>query len=232
MSKYNLSYGSYDIKPAHIRDIRPDVLGPDGRMRILPAAFWAKTSANERALFGHNTGIYSFPTEELVARLKEIIGDRSAIEIGSGNGVLAEALGIPATDSFQQTQADTVEAYEEHGYVTVPYGPNVEKLTAYDAVRKYDPDVVLGCWVTHKYNPDQPWLKGNEFGVDEADVLEHCEEYVFVGNLKPEVCHTKKPIFQQIHETETPHWIYSRAQDHKREVLIRWKGRKYFDPAD
>src|SRR3954462_9173889 len=169
MSKYDLfAGGTYEIDPAHIRDIRADVLGPDGRIRILPASFWAKTSTNERALFGHHTGIYSFPTVELVARLKEIIGDRMAIEIGAGNGVLAEALGIRATDSFQQAQAEYAAVYEQHGFATVPYGPNVECLTAYDAVRKYDPDVVLGCWVTHKFDLAQPWRKGNEVDVDEA----------------------------------------------------------------
>ena len=231
MRRYNLTEGARQINPAHVRDIRPEVLDENGRMKILPAAFWRKTSQNERVVFGANTGIYSFPTVELVERLREIIGDRKAIEIGSGNGVRAQALGIPATDSFQQEGSIYEEEYRAQGLVPVPYGPNVEKLTAYDAVRKYDPDVVVACWVTHKFDPKQPWRKGNEVGVDEADVLAHCEEYVFVGNLSPTVMHSQKPIFAQIHETERPDWLYSRAQEHKREVLIRWKGAKFFNPA-
>lgn len=225
MPKYDLTEGGREINPAHIRDIRPDVLDSDGRIKILPAEFWAKTSTNERVLFGHYTGIYSFPTIELVARLKEIIDGRAAIEIGSGNGVLAEALGIPATDSHQQAKnKGTSKAYEEQGFVTVPYGANVEQLNAYDAVRKYKPQVVLACWVTHKFDPNQPWRKGNEFGVDEADILNQVDEYVFVGNLGPKVMHKQKPIFNRPKTIEQPGWIYSRAHDHAKEALIRWPG--------
>lgn len=85
----SLSYAALD--PSQIRDISPLVLGDDGRMRVLPAEFWIGTTQAERILFGHLNGIYSFPTVELVEHLKALIGDRSAIEIGAGHGVLAQA---------------------------------------------------------------------------------------------------------------------------------------------
>jgi hypothetical protein len=220
-------FPGHELKPAHIRDIRPDVLDEDGRFQILPASFWRRTSANERVLFGHRTGIYSFPTVELVDRLKQIIGGRTAIEIGAGNGVLAEALGIPATDSFQQTDPKYREVYEAIDHTAVPYSPKVEKLTAYDAVRKYEPQVVLGCWVTHKWNKNEPWRGGNEVGIDELDILAHCEEYVFVGNMSPATGHSKKPIWRTLHKSEKHDYIYSRSKDHKRDFLGRWYGARY-----
>lgn len=224
-SRYHIPV-DHELKPAHIRDIRPHVLGPTGRFKILPAKFWEGVSANERALFGHYTGIYQFPTVELVERLREIIAGRTAIEIGSGNGVLAEALGIPATDSFQQDNPKYREIYRDIKQATVPYGANVEKLAAYDAVRKYDPQVVLACWVTHKFNKNEPWSKGNEVGVDEVDVLAHCEDYVFVGNMNPKAEHTKKPIWRLAHEMAQPPFLFSRSKERDREFIGRWTGGK------
>lgn len=94
--------GSYALD-ARTRDISADVLDGSGRLRILPAAYWATTTPPERGLFCVRHGVYCLVTEELVAYLREAIAGRSAIEIGAGNGVLAEALGIPATDNFMQT---------------------------------------------------------------------------------------------------------------------------------
>lgn len=220
---YNIP-GDHELKPAHIRDIRPEVLDANGRFQILPASFWMTISRNERLLFGLNTGIYSFPTVELVERLREIIGGRSAIEIGSGNGVLAEALGIPATDSFQQAEEKYRQIYAENDQATVPYGANVEKLTAYDAVRKYAPQVVLACWVTHKLDKDAPWRKGNEVGVDEQDILDHCEEYVFVGNSSNPTMHSMKPIWRGQVSVEYPPYVFSRSKDGSRNFIATWKG--------
>src|SRR5688572_18599020 len=88
--------------PDGIRDISADALDENGRIRVLPAAYWETTTPQERALFGHKHGLYSFPTVELVEWLRGFIGDGSAIEIGAGHGVLAETLDIPATDNRMQ----------------------------------------------------------------------------------------------------------------------------------
>jgi hypothetical protein len=196
------------IDPSTVRDLRPDALGADGRLRVLPAAFWASTSALERAAFGMQTGLYSFPTLELVAYLRELIAGRAAIEIGAGHGVLAEALGIPGTDSYQQRLPRYRAVYEHIGQPIVPYGPRVQRMPASQAIRHYRPAVVIGCWVTHKYDPSQHERGGNEAGIDEADVLQHCTVYVFVGH---ERVHKDKPIWRCRHSIEFPAFVYSRA---------------------
>jgi hypothetical protein len=192
-------------------------------MQILPAAFWASTTTDERALFGINTGIYSFPTIELVERLREIIDGRSAIEIGAGNGVLAEALGIPGTDSYQQVMPEYRLFYDMHGLPIVPYGPNVVEMHASRAVRHHKPQVVIGCWVTHKFKPEEAERGGNEVGIDELDVLQHCASYVFVGH---ERVHQYSRLWSQKHAIEFPPFVYSRALAGSRDFIAIIKGLK------
>jgi hypothetical protein len=212
------------VDPSDTRDLRPDVLGPDGRMQVLPAAYWASATVDERAMFGANTGIYSFPTVELVERLREIIAGRSAIEIGAGHGVLAEALGIVGTDSFQQRMPKYREIYEQNGWTLVPYGPAVVEMHASRAVRHYKPQVVIGCWTTHLYDPKQHARGGNEVGIDEPDILRHCEQYVLVGH---ERVHENSLIWSRKHTVECPPFVYSRALDGGgRDCIVIVEGRR------
>lgn len=215
--------GTIALDPDKIRAISPEVLGPNGRMWILPAAFWATTTVEERALFGHRHGLYSYPTVELVDRLREIINGRTAIEIGAGHGILAEALDIPATDSRQQEQPHYAATYQRIGQATVPYGPNVIEMHASRAVRKYKPRVVVGCWVTHKYDPARHAAGGNEVGVDEPDILRNCETYIVVGN---EQVHAGKAIWGRRHEIEYPDFVYSRTSNGSRDFIAIWRGSK------
>ncbi len=211
--------GMFELDPTRIRDISPEALGPDGRLLVLPASYWATTTVEERALFGHRHGLYSFPTIELVEHLKELIGDRKAIEIGAGHGVLAEALGIPATDSKQQEMPEYREHYRRIGQPPVPYGPNVMKCDGNDAVRQHKPKVVISCWVTHKYDVRRHSAGGNEVGVKEEKILERCETYVVVGN---ERIHSGKSIWKQPHTITHPDWLYSRAQNGSPDFIAIW----------
>lgn len=215
-----MATGVHEI-PADTRDISSLVLDGDGRMQIHPAAFWVDKTAAERSLFGHRYGVYSFPTVELVDYLRDLIGGRSAIEIGAGNGVLAEALDITATDSYQQNQPKYKAIYEGSGMATVPYGENVIEMNASRAVRAFKPQVVIGCWVTHKYDRQRHWAGGNEVGVDEMDVISHCEQYVMIGN---EQTHAEKAIWARRHSIVYPSFVYSRAHNGTREFIAVWDG--------
>lgn len=210
---------AYEVDPSRVRDISGDVIGLDGRMLVLPAAYWATTTRVERALFGHNHGLYSFPTVELVAHLKTVIGDRKAIEIGAGHGVLADALGIVGTDNFQQARSPWREHYQKIGHPAVPYGPNVVELDALRAVNRYKPDVVIGCWVTHKYDHRRNSAGGNDIGVNEQLLLDKVPTYVVVGN---EHIHKGKAIWDRPHEVGFPEWVYSRAQNGSRDFIAQW----------
>lgn len=211
------------IDAVTVRDIAPDVLDHTGRLRILPAAYWATTTPQERSLLGHRHGLYSFPTTELVDHLQQMIAGRPAIEIGAGHGVLAEALGIPATDSRQQEKPKYREIYDNIGQAIVPYGPNIIEMEASRAVRRHKAEVVIGCWVTHKFEPRRPHAGGNEAGIDEANILANCAEYIVVGNTE---VHQYKPIWDRPHTIEHPDFVYSRAFNDSPDFIAAWTGRK------
>lgn len=207
------------LDPSNIRDLSPDVLDDTGRLKVMPAEYWAGTTREERALFGGRRGLYSFPTVELVEYLGNAINGRRAIEIGAGHGVLAEALGITATDSYQQRKPKYRKIYEDAGQTIVPYGPNVERMDAREAISRYHPEVVIGAWVTHKYNPAQHWDGGNEEGVDEAHIVKNVKLYVAIGNQK---VHRGKAIWSQLHLIMYPKWVWSRAMNGSPDFVARW----------
>ena len=68
----------------------------NGELQILPHSFWRGYTQEEIALFCNKNAFYCVPTAELLYWLMKEIDGRRAIEIGSGNGVLARALGVTA----------------------------------------------------------------------------------------------------------------------------------------
>lgn len=211
---------AFSIDTTKVQDISSRLLDDSGRLRITSARTLEGTTAQARLLFGVRQGVYSFPTDELCDFLRSRIEGRVAIEIGAGHGVLAKALSIPATDNRQQEDPEFRAYYAQIGQPTVPYGENVEKLDAAAAVAKYRPHVVIACWVTHRFDPNRPYAGGSVTGVDEATIIESCEEYIFIGN---EHVHAHKPIWKMPHEKLTPQWLYSRAVNGSREFIATWR---------
>lgn len=214
------------IDVASTRDLSPEVMLDQGRPRIMPADYYRRATKPELGLLCHKHGVYGLPTIELVTWLKRYIAGRSAIEIGAGNGMMATAVGIRATDSFQQTRPEIQAYYDFFKQPPVIYGPHVENIDAAAAVRKYLPDVVLGCWVTHKYREERHTAGGNAWGIDEEDVLAHCAEYILIGNT---VTHAGKSIWDRKHKIAYPNWIFSRAQSEGRDFIAIFKGDKNRD---
>lgn len=173
-----------------------DVFDAEGVLIPQPASFWEGKRREEKVLFGHTHGLYAFPTTELISTVKRMIGGRSAIEIGAGNGGHARALAIPATDNYQQADPKFARLYQLAGLPTTDYGPHVEKLDATLAVAKYQPKVVLACWVTHLYDPRRHELGGNVIGVDEQSIMETVDDYIFIGNTD---IHSNKPLLKDLH---------------------------------
>lgn len=209
------------IDPTQVRDISPLIVGPDGYPLVVPSATLEQTTPLERTLFCVQNGCYLLPTQELVAHVQGLIGNRRAIEIGAGNGVLSKALGIPATDSRQQERPDIAAYYRLLQQPTIRYGANVQKLDALAAVRSLKPQVVLAAWVTHRYDPRRHWAEGNEDGVDEEAVLAHCEHYVFIGN---DSVHSKKSIWSRPHVKAYLPFVFSRAREAGRDFVAVWEG--------
>jgi hypothetical protein len=126
----------------------------DGRGRLRPV--------ESRALAVEDVDLVSWcarrlvdviPTTELISWLRYRIEGRLALEVAAGDGAIGRALGIRMTDRD-------------------PRAPDVERLDALEAVRRYDPQVVVGAWLTELD------------GVSVEDILAHpsVEAFIHVGN--------------------------------------------------
>lgn len=197
-----------NIDPSSIRDISSLVLDENNNLKVVPSWVYARTTFEERALFGHRNAQYGFLTTELVGWLRYYIGTRKAIEIGAGSGVLAKALGITGTDNHQQNEPNVQEHYAMLNQPTISYGKNVQNKDAAEAVRELKPEVVIASWVTHKYDPKRHEVGGNQSGVDEEDIIANCDAYVFIGNSR---VHAGKSIWTLPHAKIEPDWLYSRS---------------------
>jgi hypothetical protein len=83
-------------------------------------------------------GIYCFYSKELIAALAGMVGARSCLEIGAGDGTLTRFLG---------EQGVQVTATDNHGWTqAVKYPKWVVKLDAREALAEYAPEVVICSW--------------------------------------------------------------------------------------
>jgi len=174
----------------------PDLFDEAGTLQPMPAEFWAKMPRQDRQVFGHYHGLYSFPTVELIATLKAML-PAATLEIGAGNGGYCKALGIRGTDSYLQERAEIKMHLALQGQPTVKYGAHVEKIDGNAAVKKYRPAAVLGAWITHRFDPLRPELGGNAYGVNERQLIDraYVEQYFFIGNSGT---HRNKPLLQEL----------------------------------
>jgi len=179
----------------------------------------------ERLLFGQRNGLYSFPTPELVDHMRAVIGDRSAIEIGAGHGALCQALGIPGTDTREQERPEYKMLLAlQSNQPPVRYGDHVIALEASDAVRQYQPDVVIACWVTQRWDPTKlDEIDSKHDGVDEDFVIDNCQSYILVGNEK---VHRNKRIWRRRHRLLQPSYVYSRAANGSPDFIAVFRGGK------
>lgn len=194
------------------------------RIKLYPASFYAQFSQQHIQLWCHATARYTIPTVELVDFLKAKINGRKAIEIGSGNGDLGYHLGIPETDSYiQQTDTFKLLYWKLKQYPTNPK-KEAEKLEALEALEKYSPEVVVGSWITQKYDDSKERLSFSEkgssiYGVDDEKVIRLCD-YIHVGN---ESVHGGKFINQFPHETVKLEGYLSRSQSPEKNIIQIWR---------
>jgi hypothetical protein len=209
------------IDPGTIRDISNDLLMPNGKLKLLSSLDYAKYTTQELQLFGYKNARYGIPTIELVEYIKTIIGDRSAIEIGSGHGDLGYHLGIPMTDSKIQTTLEIKAYYEALRQPLIDYPEDVEKIEALDAVKKYKPQVVVGSWLT-TYSAGPAEYGSSPAGIKEDEILNLVETYILVGNLDS---HADKPILKTHGGYEKKgSFIISRAKNPQNNRIFIIKG--------
>jgi hypothetical protein len=205
-------------------DLDNMLLNRVGQLQVLPAIAYDYIDHTDLRVWCNQRGIYGLPTDETIAWLREFIGDRSAIELGSGNGAFGRALKVPLTDSRIQEDPEVKMSYMIQGQPTVPYANDVEKLEALEALAKYNPQVAFGSWLTNWIDPNKPFIAGagSMYGLKEDLILAHpgLEAYVVIGN---EEVHRNKPIMALPHETIRAPWIRSRSRSPELNAIFVWR---------
>jgi hypothetical protein len=212
------------MKPQDISGL--EQLFKGGELMVVPTSFYRSFTQEQIACFGHTHALYCLPTVELIEWLRAEIGERSAIEIGAGQGAIGRALGIPRTDSRIQERPDVALYYEIMGQPTTACPPDVETLEALAAVEKYRPQVVIGSWITQKYMVG-PKMRQNSsvYGPDEEEILERVELYIHIGH---KAAHGDKRIINRLlTEHPAPSWYVSRSLEQSGNVVQIFRGKKY-----
>lgn len=162
-------------------------------------------------------GVYQYPTIELLEWLKKYIGDKLAIEIGSGNGAFSRWLNIKGTDSKIQETPEIKLLYALQNVATTNPPDDIEKLDALEAIKKYKPEIVIGTYVTNK------WKDGDKDGFcngadhDEFWKLDYLKKYIMVGNKRVHLNHT---FLKNKHEEIYEPWLISRSEQTLNRIFV------------
>ena len=191
----------------------------NGYLRILPFQDISKIPINDLIIWCNRNGVYQIPTKELIDWLSNLINNKVAIEICSGNGSIARGLGIVATDSFMQTRPDIVKFYTSLHQKPIYPPTDVVKKEALDAVSFYKPDIVIGSFVTQLYQPGIT-MEGSQFGVNETKMLGMVNTYINIGNA---ITHKNKDILKFSHQEYRFPWLISRAFQQEENVIWVWE---------
>jgi len=209
------------ILPQHdVAYLDKQLLDEVGNLRILDSTFYSTIPIEHLTVWCHNKGIYCLPTVELIEwlRLHVILGE--TIEIGSGNGAIGRALDIPTTDACLMRRPDIMLYYSMTGQPVTNYPEDIIELDAIAAIDAYKPSVVIGSWITHKYDEKQHHRGGNAFGVDEFIVINRVNKYIMIGN---EIVHALKPALELPHKEYKFPWLFSRSLKYENNIIYVWE---------
>ena len=200
--------------------LREAVLDEEGHIRELSAGEWRQFSWDEVRLFMHEYPVYVLPTTELLDLLEDLTADfEKVIEIGAGTGSVGRLLGIKMTDSYlQQDNAAVRKAYELSGQPIIKYPSDVIKADALTAYRRFKPDCIIGCYVTHLWY--QGMNSGNMYGVDFERLLPLVKRLILVGN---KITHADNPIMAIDHmELDLNGDLITRSDDRTLDRIFVW----------
>ena len=194
------------------------LLGRDGLPKVVSYNDIKNVPNTDISLWCVNNAVYQIATFELIEFLRNEIGNHSAIEICSGYGHVGRSLGIPITDSYMQTRPEIEVHYASLNQKTIHPPEDVLKMEATVAVDHFNPDIVIGCFATHKWQPGDK--NGSDFGVNEEYILEKVKKFIHIGNEKT---HESKRILKIPHKSIKFPWLVSRAIDQSKNVIWIWE---------
>jgi hypothetical protein len=214
--------------PAIVALTRPAVdaklLTENGRMRALPAKELAEISHESLMYWCHVRARYVVPSAELIDWLKHQLVGEKGLEICAGMGDLGRLLGIPMTDSYVQIDDPEVNRYyHQLGAAPTDPPPDVEPLSANQAVIQYKPSVVIAGWATQCPRPgeDPNKVGSTPKGTDEEKLWKHpwVKKYIHIGN---DNIHNDKRLLKYPHQKLYFPWLFSRQKEPQKNVIYVW----------
>lgn len=212
--------GAIDLDPIDRR-----LLDENRRLRLLSGDDVARIPAIDLCQWCNRRGRYNVPTIELVTFLRRLIDGREkeTLEICAGSGDLGRFLGVRMTDSYFQVDSPVaLELFKRAELSPVPAFADVERLEALEAIKKYNPRVVIGSWVTQSYLPgdeNEPKIGSSVYGVDELAIWDQVDVYVHIGNHR---VHHDKRILRRPHVTHTKPRLFTRGFYQRDNMIQVW----------
>lgn len=190
-------------------------------LKIKDASFYESIPHEHLVVWCHFNGIYGLVTTELIIWLKTQMILNKTIEIGAGNDSIGRELGIPFTDLCIMKNPLVQAMYLLQGQPVTEYPNDIIKMEGSDAIKKYKPDVVIGCWVTQIYKEeDGPTQASSMFGFDEEFIIKNVKKYIVIGNEK---VHGTKRILSESHQTLKFPWLFSRSVYPDDNLIYIWE---------
>lgn len=225
-----------------------ELMGMDGRIYPIPYSHIKNDTLDTLNVIMQALGLYTFPTIELCEWLSSQIDDNpelephSAIEICAGTGWIGRHLGIPITD-VKNMENPIVQGLMFNS-LSIPtiYSEDVETLEASDAVKKYNPDIVIGSYVTSKQLVDKidrkkamtvsmrmPYggiinqnlmdiaKKEIQVGVDVQGICRKVYKVILICNMRT---HRNESYIKLPHQTYSFPWLITRGDITQARILV------------
>ena len=163
--------------------------------------------------------IYQIPTVELIEWLQSNFNLNKAIEIGAGNNYLYHHLGIKGTDNYSEQIPAVKLTREILKEPSTDPPPEVEKIEAIAAIKKYQPETVITSWMTMKGNDTEEIDGGHRYAPDEDKILDTGVTYIFIGNQD---IHRDRSVVNKPHKTYYFDWLVSRGYYPDKNCIYVW----------
>lgn len=233
------SYVSYP--PDELFNEVKAALGDPMEMNIISAKEMQALDQNALLYYAYLHGVYNFVTTDLLDFIRNIEVDgrsinfyakmgapfceKAIIEICAGLGVLGRGLNIPCTDSYMQADPELAKRYNEMEQPPIVYPAHVLKMEANEAVKHFEPIIVVGSYCTPKYNLLVDKNMGSMLGWDVKRLLSSVDVFIHVGAkwhavlLGKHIAKTMNRHRNQVDLMELP-FLFNRAAFEDRRLTI------------
>lgn len=230
-------------------EIVESIVGKDGKIYPIPYSLIENDTLDTLNFVMQALGLYTFPTLELCEWLSSQIDDNpelephSAIEICGGTGWIGRQLGIPSTDIKNMENPLVQDVMLEQASMPTIYADDVETLEASDAVKKYQPEIVIGSYVTSKQLVDKidrkramtiGFYMPSLHGVIEQNLMDVAKKEVRVGVDVKSICrkvykvilvcnmrtHRNESYISLPHQTLSFPWLVTRGDKSQARILV------------